>query len=104
MQMQKYLEKEETVEHEILLQGTIKSIKDATLELSEINTVVSAQGEIIKKIQNKINETEITLRRASKKLSRLLRRSKNRRIVSFCLLCLTTIGILILCMYTYKYK
>lgn len=104
MNMQKYMHREETVEHDILLHGTIKSINAATLELSEINTVVSTQGEIISKIQKKINETELTLKRASRKLSVLLRKSKNRKLFSLCLLVITTGSAIGLCLYTYKYK
>ncbi|KAI5129796.1 hypothetical protein NEPAR06_0119 [Nematocida parisii] len=103
MQTQTYLEKEEKVEHDILLHGSIKSLKEATVELSEINSVVSAQGEILAKIQRKINQTEVTLKKASKKLSVLIRRSKNKKAFSFCLLCLTTISLFSLCVYTYKY-
>lgn len=102
--MQKYLEKEDRLENEILLSGTLRSIDSATLELSEINSVVLSQGEIIRKIQEKINQTEITLKRASKKLSVLLRRSKNRKLLSVCLLFLTTASVLTLCIYTYKHK
>ncbi|EHY64589.1 hypothetical protein NERG_02399 [Nematocida ausubeli] len=102
MQMQKYLEKEELVEHEILLHGTAKSLNDATLQLSEINSVVTAQGEVLAKIQRKINQTEAMLKKASKKLSLLLQKSKKRRVFSFCLLCLTTLVVFSMFVYAYK--
>lgn len=102
--MQKYVEREKTEEHQILLEGTVKSIREATVELSQINQVVAQQGEILNRIQRKIKETEITLRKASKKLSVLLRKSKNRKVFSLCLLTLTTFTVFTLGVYTYKYK
>ncbi|KAI5181933.1 hypothetical protein NEOKW01_2083 [Nematocida sp. AWRm80] len=98
MQLQKVLEKEEVVEHEILLQGTIKSIREASLEVSTITSVVHAQGELIDKIQGKITNAENTLRTASKKLTGLVRRSRKRRIASICLLSLATLVVMTLFM------
>ena len=96
MQLQQILEREEVVEHEILLQGTIKSIREASIEVSGIVSVVHAQGELIGQVQRKITDAESTLKRASKKLSGLVRKSKKRRILSFCLLLLTALTALTL--------
>ncbi|KAH9387329.1 uncharacterized protein NEMAJ01_2243 [Nematocida major] len=101
--MQTYAEKETISEQDVIMQGTVKSLQESTVELVGINSIVCAQGETISRIQGKINEAEVTLKRASRKLTHLLRKTKRKRMVSFCLLCLTTLGIFTLGAYTYKY-
>ncbi|OAG31944.1 hypothetical protein NEDG_00419 [Nematocida displodere] len=96
MQMQKLIQKEEREEHEILLQGTVRAIKEARLEVCSVTAVVQEQGELIEGIDRKITEAENILRRSSRKLSGLIRTARKRRIVSVCLLALTTLSILAL--------
>ncbi|KAI5184977.1 hypothetical protein NEHOM01_0528 [Nematocida homosporus] len=98
MQTQTLLRRDEVEEHEILLQGTIRAIREATVEVSSVSAVVHAQGEVIDKIERKISNAEGTLKRASRKLTALVRQSKKRRAVSICLLAMTTLCLV--CLFT----
>ncbi|KAI5189588.1 hypothetical protein NECID01_0611 [Nematocida sp. AWRm77] len=88
------LRQEETIEHEILLQGTIKALKEATVEVSSVQAIVGAQGELIEKIQQKVLDAENTLKKASKVLTHLMQRSRKRKAISFCLLAVVTTCVL----------
>lgn len=95
MQVQTTLLKpEETVEHELLLQGTVRALKEATVEVGAVSSIVSAQGELIERIQQKITDAEGTLKHASRTLSHLVRQSRKRRLAAFCLLAITTVWVL----------
>jgi len=100
MQTQTLLRKEEVVEHEILLQGTIRAIREATVEMASVGAVVGAQGEVIQKIQRKITEAEQTLKRASKSLTQLVRKSKKRKIAALFLLSVASASMLTVYAYT----
>ncbi|KAI5170795.1 hypothetical protein NEFER03_0254 [Nematocida sp. LUAm3] len=82
---------QEEEEQEILLQNTVKAIRQARSEVVTLSSVVSAQGEKLDMIERKITSAESTLKRAGRQLNRLLRRSKKRRLFALCLLGIVTI-------------
>lgn len=96
MQTQLLLQKEKEEEDKILLEGTVRAIREATLEVSSISSIVNAQGEVIDKIERKISSAESTLKRASRNLTLLIRKSKKRKALSLCLLVLVTACVLTL--------
>lgn len=91
MQAQLLLQVGREKEKESILQGTAKALREATSEVSSISSIVYAQGEAIQRIEQKIFSAESTLRRASRNLTKLIRKSKKRKALSVCLLVFVTV-------------
>lgn len=97
MQTQELREREEeTKQEEMFLSGTVRALKEARIEMATVSSVVHAQGEVLARVQQRISQAELTLKRASKSLSRLLTRSKRRKILSVLLLSVCALAFILL--------